>query len=924
MSRKKVLNPNLSLSNINDISTIFPDLITGEIIINTNSEKKSLITLDDNSNFIKFIDEEQIDDKISNSLKESKEYADSKVIGLASKEWVENEISQIDLGDLSGFVTEKDIEDMATKSWIEEQNYLTEHQDISGLATKDEVVSIENVAKAYADSLAVNYEVAGAGEAAKNAAITDAEAKYQVKGDYEAAGAAAAVKTWVEEQNYLTEHQDITSLATKEDISTVNNRIDEILEIGGSGEINVINSISVNGEPLEIINKNVNIEIPDTKDYATIDYVDSKVNGKFDEAGAADAVKTWVEEQKYLTSHQDISGLATKGEVAEAVSGMATEAWVKEQNYLTEHQDISGLASKGEVAEAQAAAEAYANGLASNYDEAGAAAAVKTWVEEQNYLTEHQDISGLATKGEVDILVSGDTGKSIRYIALEEVIKVVSGAPESFDTLKEIADWILSDTTGAAKMANDIENLKVISGNPSYVNIQSDWLATATTDASYIKNKPTITGSTILGITGNTINLFSLTGDTIEEYSIDKVPSATTADKAFKDGNGNNIVDTYAIKSSVVQSDWNTTASTDASYIKNKPTLSKFTVDGVTGNTIGLVPLTGGTMKECKIDKVPSATTANSAITDGDGNNIVDTYATKSSVVQSDWNTTASTDASYINNKPRLSNFTVHGVTGNTIGIIAVSGMDDTIKECSINEVPSATTADKAFKDGDGNNIVDTYATKSSVAQSNWSETGSTMPSYIKNKPVISNYTLIGVTGNTLSFASTKENENDLNISFDKVPSANQAMSANTVFVAKNTQNKILYLTGVESVNTSSYDSIYKDEQIYTSGGCLFATSDERLKYFHGDIECDFEKLKNIPKQYFTWKDSENKGMQLGTSAQKVKELYPEIVSVDENGTHSVAYDRLSIIALAAVDKLYEENKELKERLKKIEEQLGL
>lgn len=32
----------------------------------------------------------------------------------------------------------------------------------------------------------------------------------------------------------------------------------------------------------------------------------------------------------------------------------------------------------------------------------------------------------------------------------------MAGANESYDTLKEIADWIMSDTTGAAKMATDI------------------------------------------------------------------------------------------------------------------------------------------------------------------------------------------------------------------------------------------------------------------------------------------------------------------------------------------------------------------------------------------------------------------------------------------------------------------------------------
>ena len=41
-----------------------------------------------------------------------------------------------------------------------------------------------------------------------------------------------------------------------------------------------------------------------------------------------------------------------------------------------------------------------------------------------------------------------------------QVAQVVAGASTSYDTLKEIADWILSDTTGAAKMASDISDLE--------------------------------------------------------------------------------------------------------------------------------------------------------------------------------------------------------------------------------------------------------------------------------------------------------------------------------------------------------------------------------------------------------------------------------------------------------------------------------
>ena len=81
-------------------------------------------------------------------------------------------------------------------------------------------------------------------------------------------------------------------------------------------------------------------------------------------------------------------------------------------------------------------------------------------------------ISGLDSK--VNTLIGGDTGKSVRSISAEEVAKVVADAPESFDTLKEIADWIGNDTTGAATMANDIAELKgTVDGYSSTNTIKS-------------------------------------------------------------------------------------------------------------------------------------------------------------------------------------------------------------------------------------------------------------------------------------------------------------------------------------------------------------------------------------------------------------------------------------------------------------------
>lgn len=55
-----------------------------------------------------------------------------------------------------------------------------------------------------------------------------------------------------------------------------------------------------------------------------------------------------------------------------------------------------------------------------------------------------------------------DTNKSARTIAAEEVAKVVNGAPESFDTLKELSDWISTHGTDATAMNTAITKLEGI------------------------------------------------------------------------------------------------------------------------------------------------------------------------------------------------------------------------------------------------------------------------------------------------------------------------------------------------------------------------------------------------------------------------------------------------------------------------------
>lgn len=135
------------------------------------------------------------------------------------------------------------------------------------------------------------------------------------------------------------------------------------------------------------------------------------------------------------------------------LTGYATEEWVAKQGYLTEHQSLEGYATE-------------------------------TWVGKQGFLTEHQDITGKQDVIEdLDAIRSGASlgatalqeipTEAMRQVAAEEIVKIVNSADSRYDTLKEISDWILSDTTGAASMANDITYLKTISADTRLTIIES-------------------------------------------------------------------------------------------------------------------------------------------------------------------------------------------------------------------------------------------------------------------------------------------------------------------------------------------------------------------------------------------------------------------------------------------------------------------
>ena len=118
---------------------------------------------------------------------------------------------------------------------------------------------------------------------------------------------------------------------------------------------------------------------------------------------------------------------------------------------------------------------------------------------------------------------------SIREIALEEVLKIVDSADTSYDTLREISEWIKNDTTGAASMANDIANLKSISADTRISAVENK-LTGLTSDDIY---------DTEQGKTQSEINQFLLQGN--EESSKHFFMSTTQYAELVK--NGSVIID---------------------------------------------------------------------------------------------------------------------------------------------------------------------------------------------------------------------------------------------------------------------------------------------------------------------------------------------------------------------------------------------
>lgn len=147
-------------------------------------------------------------------------------------------------------------------------------------------------------------------------------------------------------------------------------------------------------------------------------------------------------------------------------------------------------------------------------------------------------------------------------------------------------------------------------------------------------------------------------------------------------------------------------------------------------------------------------------------------------------------------------------------------------------------------------------------------------------------------------------------------------------FLPTQTANKeqVYYVAGVSTAPTNDVSTLILETKCFIKDGYFYQQSDETLKDIISEYQLSLEQLHNIRKILYKWNNGTDDTVHLGVIAQDIEKIAPEIVSTDDSGIKSVSYSLLSVLALSAVDQLYDKiqlleskNKTLENRLDKIE-----
>ena len=129
--------------------------------------------------------------------------------------------------------------------------------------------------------------------------------------------------------------------------------------------------------------------------------------------------------------------------------------------------------------------------------------------------------------------------------------------------------------------------------------------------------------------------------------------------------------------------------------------------------------------------------------------------------------------------------------------------------------------------------------------------------------------------------------------------------------------NTAYYVLGASANGQTTIYGNFTGQSPYFKNSNLYQTSDETLKTFTEDLDVNLDNLASIKKGLFYWNSDENKVLDIGVTAQSLEPLFPELVT-ETDGIKAVSYSKLSVVALAAIDKLYKRVKELEDEVEEL------
>ena len=337
----------------------------------------------------------------------------------------------------------------------------TELPDVSGLATKAELPSIEGLAKTTeVDTKLADY--------AKTAEV---EATYAKK----------------------TELPSVEGLATKAEVAETYATKEAVNAVAGldADTVNTLKTLAQNSDLSTVAEK--------VKNVYTKAETDTKLEAKAD-----------------VTAIPDVSGLATKAEVATAVAGVQVpsieglakttevEAKLATKADVTAIPDVSGLATKAEVA---AITVPSIEGLAKTTD-------VDTKLADYAKKTELPSVEGLATKAEVTEAVTGlaKASEVAATYATKEAVNAVAGLDA--DTVNQLK--ALAQNSDLTTVAEKVKNVYTKAETDTKLEAKAD--VTAIPDVSGLATKQEVTAA-VAGVQVPSIEGLAKTTDVEATYA---------------------------------------------------------------------------------------------------------------------------------------------------------------------------------------------------------------------------------------------------------------------------------------------------------------------------------------------------------------------------------------------------------------------